>query len=595
VPGRGAPSGGPSLRNAGPWPTRGADGARRGRPVADPGPATGAWDPFTFDDDGDGDGDDQVGTATIVGRVGADARRRGPAPAPRRDPVGAAPTVRPGNGSATRADGAGRGGPGPSHDAHGPGTPAAQFGATAVRPGPGPGTRVEGDRRSDGAATQFDVTRMRRDDGPATEVGTDASGDGPATMAGGRTGAPRAAVLRGDDGPVTVAGSPGSGSAAADARDDGPATMAGSRGFSRAARRRGDDGPATVAGPRAGDGPPTDVGAAGGRSGGRRRAPGRSGFGLGLRTGRSGRTGALPAAAAPAAPPAPGPVAAPRPPAPAPPAPALPAPGRPAPAPGVPRRGAPGSTPPPAARRAVDAPTELTGRGTVDDRTDAAPARRPAPTRGVPDLFRSDGYGDDHPGGDVDLDAPAGLDERDLPGVLDDLDADHDAGVDLHDDLDLDRAGHADPDLADLDDRDLDDRDLDDLDDRDLDDGDLADGDLADGDLDDGDLDDGDLDDGDLDDGDLDDPAGRPAQAWAGVVAQWLAGAVAGAVLWVLFRYLWRGLPVVALAAALLVTAGLVLLVRQFLHDVDRRTTMFAVLVGLLLTASPAVLVLLGR
>ena len=55
------------------------------------------------------------------------------------------------------------------------------------------------------------------------------------------------------------------------------------------------------------------------------------------------------------------------------------------------------------------------------------------------------------------------------------------------------------------------------------------------------------------------------------------------------------GLPVVALAAALLVTAGLVLLVRQLLHDVDRRTTTFAVLVGLLLTASHAVLVLLGR
>jgi hypothetical protein len=101
----------------------------------------------------------------------------------------------------------------------------------------------------------------------------------------------------------------------------------------------------------------------------------------------------------------------------------------------------------------------------------------------------------------------------------------------------------------------------------------------------------------DLDDP-LDDPFDdepRPAQAWAGVVAQWLAGAVAGAVLWVLFRYLWRGLPVVALAAALLVTAGLVLAVRQLLHDVDRRTTAFAVLVGLLLTASPAVLVLLGR
>ncbi len=65
--------------------------------------------------------------------------------------------------------------------------------------------------------------------------------------------------------------------------------------------------------------------------------------------------------------------------------------------------------------------------------------------------------------------------------------------------------------------------------------------------------------------------------------------------LWVLFRYLWRGLPVVALAAAVLVTAGLVLLVRQLLHQADRRTTGFAVLVGLLLTASPAVLVLLGR
>ena len=84
-------------------------------------------------------------------------------------------------------------------------------------------------------------------------------------------------------------------------------------------------------------------------------------------------------------------------------------------------------------------------------------------------------------------------------------------------------------------------------------------------------------------------------RAWAGVVAQWLTGAVAGAVLWVLFRYLWRELPVVALAAAVLVTAGLVLLVRQLLHNVDRRTTGFAVLVGLLLTASPAVLVLLGR
>src|SRR4051794_10835586 len=140
----------------------------------------------------------------------------------------------------------------------------------------------------------------------------------------------------------------------------------------------------------------------------------------------------------------------------------------------------------------------------------------------------------------------------------------------------------------------------------DQDDEHLQDRDLVRG-HDDADLDEGDLDDRAHDDYDAhDDPdldlddhpereGARPAQAWAGVVAQWLAGAVAGAVLWVLFRFLWRELPVVALAAAVLVTAGLVLLVRQLLHHVDRRTTGFAVLVGLLLTASPAVLVLLGR
>jgi hypothetical protein len=86
-----------------------------------------------------------------------------------------------------------------------------------------------------------------------------------------------------------------------------------------------------------------------------------------------------------------------------------------------------------------------------------------------------------------------------------------------------------------------------------------------------------------------------PAQAWAGVVAQWLAGAVVGAALWVLFRYLWGELRIVAVAAALLVTAGLVMAVRHLLHDRSRRTTLLAVLVGLLLTTSPVVLVLLGR
>lgn len=84
-------------------------------------------------------------------------------------------------------------------------------------------------------------------------------------------------------------------------------------------------------------------------------------------------------------------------------------------------------------------------------------------------------------------------------------------------------------------------------------------------------------------------------QAWAAVIAQWIAGAVGGAALWVGFRFLWRSLPVVALAAAALVTVGLVVVVRALLRNNDMRTTLFAVLVGLLLTASPAILVLMGR
>jgi hypothetical protein len=88
---------------------------------------------------------------------------------------------------------------------------------------------------------------------------------------------------------------------------------------------------------------------------------------------------------------------------------------------------------------------------------------------------------------------------------------------------------------------------------------------------------------------------GSTGHAWAAVVAQWIAGAIGGAALWVGFRFLWRDLPVVALAAAALVTIGLVLVVRALMRNDDRRTTLFAVLVGLLLTVSPAILVLLGR
>jgi hypothetical protein len=238
-------------------------------------------------------------------------------------------------------------------------------------------------------------------------------------------------------------------------------------------------------------------------------------------------------------------------------------------------------------RRPVEEPTELTGRDGLDGHTDVASPQRPsllAPSRGParPGFARGrSGDQDDRDLSDRLLDDRL-LDDRHLEDRLRDPDLDdRDLDDDEADDRDHDDPDHDDPDH---DDREADD--LDDLDDRHDPDRELDrdfDRDLA-----------AVFDEADEHD-DLDESTGRPAQAWAGVVAQWLAGAVAGAVLWVLFRYLWRGLPVVALAAALLVTAGLVLLVRQLLHDVDRRTTTFAVLVGLLLTASPAVLVLLGR
>jgi hypothetical protein len=95
-------------------------------------------------------------------------------------------------------------------------------------------------------------------------------------------------------------------------------------------------------------------------------------------------------------------------------------------------------------------------------------------------------------------------------------------------------------------------------------------------------------------DDDLDEEAGT-GQAWAVVIGQWIAGALAGAAIWVGFRYLWFNLPVVALAAAVILTVGLVIGVRALLRNDDLRTTVFAVLVGLLLTVSPAILVLLDR
>lgn len=90
--------------------------------------------------------------------------------------------------------------------------------------------------------------------------------------------------------------------------------------------------------------------------------------------------------------------------------------------------------------------------------------------------------------------------------------------------------------------------------------------------------------------------AGRGGVArWAAMAGQWLLGAVAGALLWVGFSYLWRNYPVIALVAAVVATAALVLVVRAIRRSDDLQTTMLAVLVGLVVTISPAVLLLAVR
>jgi hypothetical protein len=91
--------------------------------------------------------------------------------------------------------------------------------------------------------------------------------------------------------------------------------------------------------------------------------------------------------------------------------------------------------------------------------------------------------------------------------------------------------------------------------------------------------------------------AERPSgiRAWLSLIGQWVLGAVGGAALWIGFRFLWLQMPVVALVAAVAATAGLVLLVRAIRRSDDLQTTMLAVLVGLVVTISPAVLLLAVR
>ena len=106
------------------------------------------------------------------------------------------------------------------------------------------------------------------------------------------------------------------------------------------------------------------------------------------------------------------------------------------------------------------------------------------------------------------------------------------------------------------------------------------------------------LDDGDeLDDEYDDEPEERPSSVkdWAVMIVQLVLGALLGAVLWTVFSYLWQEQPVVALVLAAAATTGLVFGVRALRRSDDLQTTVLAVVVGLVVTVSPAAIVLLSR
>ncbi|GAA4436850.1 hypothetical protein GCM10023148_43480 [Actinokineospora soli] len=103
------------------------------------------------------------------------------------------------------------------------------------------------------------------------------------------------------------------------------------------------------------------------------------------------------------------------------------------------------------------------------------------------------------------------------------------------------------------------------------------------------------FDDLDADDEDEPDAEVSPTKAWLTMIGQLALGVVGGAAVWLGFNWLWGYLPMAALVAAVVVIAGLVYIVRKIRRADDLNTTILAVLVGLVVTVSPAMLLLIGR
>ncbi|WP_197320528.1 hypothetical protein [Saccharomonospora sp. NB11] len=88
---------------------------------------------------------------------------------------------------------------------------------------------------------------------------------------------------------------------------------------------------------------------------------------------------------------------------------------------------------------------------------------------------------------------------------------------------------------------------------------------------------------------------GSPAKQWLVLAGQLALGVAGGAGVWLGFNWLWGKLPAAALIAALVVTVGLVWIVRKVRRAEDTQTTVLALLVGLVVTVSPAALLLVSR
>ncbi|MEU4740564.1 hypothetical protein AB0G02_08850 [Actinosynnema sp. NPDC023658] len=94
-------------------------------------------------------------------------------------------------------------------------------------------------------------------------------------------------------------------------------------------------------------------------------------------------------------------------------------------------------------------------------------------------------------------------------------------------------------------------------------------------------------------DDDEDRPADRSAgKEWLVMIGQLAVGVIGGAALWLGFNFLWRTAAPAALVVALAVTVGLVMMVRKIRRADDLQTTVLAVLVGLIVTVSPAAMLL---